>query len=716
MTLYAEVILSLPLDHGFTYTVPSSSQEKAKLGSRVLVPFSQRTLTGFIIKLRKRKPAKELRFKEIYEILDESPVFSPSFLVLTRKLSEYYFSSWGELLQASLPPSLLLKTKTKIFITDEGKNALKAEDFSQDDRRILNLLQKRAYSTLFIKRKLKIKNLSLLLSRLEKKGLIRILRQIEKRGLKKEVSLPPEPTQLEIDFSLDENSRQVADSIARRSGGQGFSPFLLYGLMESREAVYFYLIKKNLKKKKRVLFLVPEISLTKGLIEKFEKKLGEKVACLHSRLSDKKREAEWRKIREGGVEVVVGPRSALLSPLANMGLIIVDEEQDESYYQQESPAYDARKGAWIRAKQEGCTLVYGSAFPSVEAFYRARRRHYLLSLMGGQRKTKVEIIDERKEKGIISQKLKEKIKEKLEKREPTLIFINRRGYASFLFCPRCNHIPRCIHCDISLTYHKKEEKLVCHYCNYSLPKITLCPRCGTKMIGNRNLGTEGVEEELKRLFPQRRVACFDSDAVKTKREQERILSRFAKGKIEILVGTQLLAHQLDLPPVSLVVIFYPETTLTLSDFKASQKTFQNLIQMMKFAGDDDEAEVIIQTSFPDHFSIRCAARQDYLSFFKQEIKFRRLMNYPPFSHMAEVLFQGGNLRNLAQKSRQFSHHVGKYGNEIEILGPALASVAKVRGLNRIQLVLKSQKRSLLRQTLKESLKMIKLRKSVSIWG
>lgn len=229
------------------------------------------------------------------------------------------------------------------------------------------------------------------------------------------------------------------------------------------------------------------------------------------------------------------------------------------------------------------------------------------------------------------------------------------------------------------------------------------------------LGIEVIEEELERVFPQSRVTCFDTDVVNTKREQERILSRFAKGKIDILVGTQLLAHQVDLPQVSLVIIFYPEMTLALSDFKASQRTFQNLIQMMKFARDDNEAEVFIHTSFSDHFSIRCAALEDYVSFFNQEIKFRRFMNYPPFSHTAEILFQGANMRNLAKKSRQFSHQVGKYGNDIEILGPALASVAKVRGMNRVQFVLKTRKRNLLKQVLRESLKIVKLRKSVLIW-
>ncbi len=712
MTLYAEVILPLPLGRSFTYIVPPPSREKARAGVRVLVPFHQRTLTGFIVRLRKRRQAKGLQLKEILEILDETPVFSPWFLTFTRKLTDYHFSSWGEILQSSLPPSFSLKTETKVRLTEEGMKTLEGEELSSDERKILGLLKKRAYSPLFLRRKTKTKKLSPFLSRLEKKGLILTQKRIKRGKAREEMSPPLGPTQLEMDFSLDKKALQSAETLIQKSRESGFSPFLLHGCLEKREAVYFYLIRKIFEKRQKVLFLVPEISLTRTLVEKFQKRLGEKGACLHSRLSEKRRAAEWRRIKAGDVELVLGPRSALLSPLSNVGLIIVDEEQDESYYQQESPAYDARKGAWLRAQQEGSALLFGSAYPSVGSYYKAKKRGYLLALGNGAEKRKVEILDERAKQDLICQELKDKIDLRLKRKEPVVVFINRRGYASFLLCARCSYIPRCIHCDISLTYHKKEEKLVCHYCNYSMPKISRCPECGAKIIRKRGVGIEVVEEQLKRAFPQSKVLCFNTDVIKTKREQERMLSRFVKGKIDILVGTQLLAHQWDLPRVSLVIIFYPETTLTLSDYKASQKTFQNLVQMMKFAHQDDRGEVIIQTFFPDHFSIRSAASNDYVSFFKQEIQFRRLMNYPPFSRMAEVLFQGENLRNLAQKSRQFSEQISELAADIEILGPALAPVAKVRGRSRIQLVLKTKKRGLLALAIREALKASKFRPSV----
>ncbi|MGB2763981.1 MAG: primosomal protein N' [Candidatus Aminicenantaceae bacterium] len=713
MTLYADVVLPLPLDQSFSYIVPESAQKNVKIGSRVLVPLGQRLLTGFIVNLSKRKLSQVLKLKEIAEVLDESPVFSLSFLSFARKLSSYYYSSWGELLQASLPPSFILKSQKRVSLSTKGKTLLRGDELSGEEKELLGYLKKREYTALYLKRKLKVKNLSLLLSRLEKKGLIHIQEDIEKIRQKTAPKTPVGETQLEMDFSLDARSLEVAGQITRKIGDQVFLPFYLFGPSEKRESVYFYLIKRILADGRKVLYLVPEITLTQSLTEKFEKRLGEKVALLHSRLSEKKRELEWRKIKNGEVDVVVGPRSALFSPLENLGLIIVDEEQDESYYQRENPCYDARKGARFRAKQEEAVLVYGSARPSVSAFFWAKKRGNLLSLESEPRRRNVKIVDDRKEKGVISRKLEEKIAARLNKREPVILFLNRRGYASSLFCSRCNTIPRCSRCDIALSYHKKEEKLVCHYCGYSLPKMDNCPECGSRMIRERGIGIEALEEKLKTLFPQSCVTSFATDL--TRLEQERVLHNFRRGKIDILVGTQLLAHQVDIPPVFLVGILFPETILTLSDYRAGQKTFLTLSQMMKFLKDDERAEVLIQTTLPQHFTIRQAAFEDYISFYKQELRLRRLMNYPPFSHIVEVLFQGENLRSVARKSREFSEQVKNEAGDIEILGPALASVSRVRGVSRVQVVLKAKRKKTIDDVLVKVLKTVKLRKSILVY-
>ena len=714
MRLQAEVILSLPLDQPFSYIVPESFREKAKVGSRVLVPFGQRMLTGIIVNLEKETPVQKFKLKEIAELLDEEPLFSSSFLSFSRRLCDYYYSSWGELLQSALPPSFILRSKARAFLTEKGKAWLQNESLSKEEKEVLGYLQKKAYSSSFLKRKLRIKSFHALLSRLEKKGLVQIQKDIEKPKERTKLPRSISQTQLEMDFSLDRSSEQVAAAIAQKIGKDAFSPFYLYGPSEKREAVYFSLIRQALAKRRRVLFLVPEIALTQALRGKFEKRLGEKAALLHSRLSERSRETEWKKIKEGETDVVVGPRSALFSLLEDLGLIIVDEEQDESFYQQESPCYDARYGAWIRAEQERAVLVYGSAFPSVSGFYRAKKNNYLLSLEEGEpRRRKVEIIDSRQERGLISPRIEEKIAQRLAAGKQVLVFINRRGYASFLFCSRCSYIPRCIRCDLALSYHKKEEKLICHYCNYSIPKMESCPECGSKMMRERGVGVEAVEEELKKKFPQTHLASFETGL--SKKEQEIILRGFKKRKISILAGTEFLVHQRDLPPAAMVAILFPETILTLADYRASQRAFQTLIQMMKFIDGSEEAEVVIQTAMPYHFSIRQAAVEDYLSFFNQELKFRRLMNYPPFSHLVEILFLGENLRSAARSSREFSEAVKSEAEEIEILGPALASVSRVRGLYRVQITLKAQSRQKLDKTLRKALKGCRGRKLVLVY-
>jgi primosomal protein N' (replication factor Y) len=715
MTVYAEIILPLPIDQAFSYAVPEWCRDRAKIGTRALVPFHKRLLTGFIVDIKKRRKTRDLKLKEIVEVLDEKPVFSSAFLSFTKRLSDYYYSSWGELLQSSLPPSFILKSKKRISISEKGKTFLKNKDIPKEERELLGFLQRRAYSAHFLRRKIKGKSISYLLSRLEERGLVHIQSDIKKVRRREKALSSSAQTQLEIDFSIDTQSLQIADRIVGKIGKQVFSPFFLYGPSEKRESVYFYLIKKVLAEGKRVLFLVPEIALTQSLREKFEIKLGEKVALFHSRLSESRRELEWQKVRGGEADAVVGSRSALFSPLEDLGLIVVDEEQDGSYYQPESPSYDARKGAWLRAKQERAVLVFGSSIPSVEAFYKAKKRGYLLPLKNGKKKGMVEIVDERQEKRLISRRLEEKIRGQLIKGESVLVFFNRRGYASFLLCSRCNYIPRCIHCDIALTYHKREEKLVCHYCNYSIPRKDDCPVCGSRIITKRGVGIEAVAEELENIFPQSTVGLFDTDAVKGKGIEERILRSFQRGKIDILIGTQLLAHQAGLPQVSLVAILHPETILTLSDFRASQRTFQTLNQMMKFLRNSNEAEAVIQTALPYHFSIRQGAFQDYLSFYRQEIKFRRLMNYPPFSHIIEILFQGKDLRSVARQSREFRASIRKDGGDIEILGPALAPVTKVRGRNRIQVILKARKKGKLDKVLRKSLRSIKLRKSILVY-
>jgi len=615
----------------------------------------------------------------------------------------------------SLPPSFVPKSKTRVHITEGGEEAVHRVELTDREKTILTWLQKKPYSDFYLKRKLRIRNLSSLLSRLEKEGFIRIERDIKRTVQRVKRISPQIPTQLEIDFSLDKKAYKVANSMGEMLGKETFSPYLLYGPPEKRESVYFYMIKKVLALGEKALFLVPEIALTENLIEDFQRKLGENVALLHSQLTESRREREWKRIRDGEADVVLGTRSALFAPLEDLGLIIVDEEQDDSYYQKESPSYDARKGAWLRAKAYGSVLIYGSTAPSIETFFKARKKGYLFCLEEEPRQFQAQIFDDRKERGIIPQTLKIKIRERLDRKEAVLIFFNRRGYAPFLTCSRCGYVPRCKNCDIALTYHKKEGRLICHYCNDSLDKPNLCPDCGSQIISKRGFGIEVVEEELRNVFPKNRLTCFDTDVAKSKKSQDRILADFKEGRIDILIGTQLLAHRLDLPRVSFIAVLYPETLLALSDFRASQKTFYSLNQIIRFLRNESTAELFIQTSLPQHFSLIKAVSNDYHSFYNQEIKYRRVMNYPPFSYMAELLLQEQNLRTLARKSREFSSLLKNQVKDVEVLGPALASVSKMRGRSRAQIILKSKNKKSLDSALKNSFEKIKARKSLFVY-
>lgn len=716
MTLYAEVVLPLPLDQPFTYSVPPERAERLCVGMRVLVPFGERMLTGFVVGVRKRKQRGDLKLKAIGEILDESPIFSASLLSFTQKLSRSFFSPWGEILQAAVPPSFILRSRTSVSLMPKGREALDKGLLSEEEKDVAGWLKQKPHTLRFLQKKCRAKNLTALLARLEKKELVLVQKEIKRVRRKKKMEPAARPTQLEFDFSLSEQLRRACDAIVESMAGKAFSPFLLFGSLPRREAVYFDLIKKALSSGGRVLYLIPEISLTPPLHEKLEKRLGERVAVLHSKMTERSRELEWQKIKEKRAEVVVGPRSALFSPLENVRLIIVDEEQDESYSQQESSSFDVRAGAWLRAREEKTTLIFGSAAPTVEAFYRAKKGRYLIDLGTETRKAKISLADSRKDAGIICRTLELKLKQKLEKKEPVLLFFNRRGYASYLMCTRCRFVPQCARCDLALSYHKREGKLVCHYCRYSIPLIETCPRCGSRLIGKRGLGVEAVAEELRKSFPQNRIEIFAADEPGRKEEKADLVRRFVKGEVDLLIGTQLLAHQADFPSVSFIAILHPEIMLNLADFRSGQKTFQSITRALSFLRDDEKAEALIQTEAPDHFSIREAARGDYRAFYDQEVKFRRLMGYPPFSCLAEVFFLGENLRKVAERSREFAERVKNSGEDIKIFGPSRASVAKVRGLSRVQVSLKARKKGTLDRVLAEALKGINLKKSVFLFS
>ena len=714
MTVFAEVVFPLPVDRSFQYGLPETLLPVIKPGCRVVAPFGRRMLTGFVVAVVDGPPAGGFELKNIHELLDKTPSFSAGFLRVTKELSARSFTPWGEILAAALPPTLVPRDRKKVSWTPAGREAFEKGALGKRERKLASFLPRgKALSPAFLAKKLGVKNLSSLLQRLEREGLLAIRMVPSLPGKKTPVAGSGTASrQLELNFARAATS--AMDAVEERIAEGGSGSFYLFGSKEAREAAYACLVRRSLGVGGKVLYLAPEIGLGEAALVRMKAVVGATAAVLHSRLSKTRREDEWRKLVEGRADAVVGPRSALLAPLPGLRLIIVDEESDESYIQHEGQLYDAVKGARLRAEEERAVVVFGSSWPSVEAFHEARTKGTLITLERERRKFKCSIVDDRGEKTALSGVLKKKIGERIVHGDPVVLFVNRRGYAPLVLCQRCGHSPRCRRCDIALSYHKKDNSWACHYCGATLPASRKCPECGGILVGRKAKGIEAVEEELKNVFPGIDTACFDSDAAGREADRERILRDFRKGRIPVLLGTRLLACRTDVPRVRLAGVVSPETLLGLSDYRASQKVSGSITQMISLVEDDEGAEAVIQTSCPSDLSIRAAAEGDYPAFYEAEIEARRLLNYPPFTHLAEVLLRGGDLRSLARKSREFAARLKDREGEVEVLGPALASVSKARGLHQVQVILKAREWDDLDKALRQGLEKTGTRRALRL--
>jgi primosomal protein N' (replication factor Y) len=714
MSLFVRVVFPLPLDRPFVYGVPDRLRERARPGCRVLAPLGKKTQSGFIVASSLEPPPPEMRIKDIAEVLDDKPFWDERYLSFTGALSAEYHSSWGEILQASLPPSLALKTKVKVTLTDAGREALEEKKLGPRERTLAGLLleQAKGLSPLSLQRKAGLKSAPALISRMAKKGLVIVLKtpvpppRVRKEG-------PGERTsQLRLDFPGAKRPEGALSPVDKALDEGRSGAFYLYGPRPALEAAYRGLVRRAMGGTGKTLFLVPEVVLTRDLIAGFEAEFGRKAAIFHGRMTENEKDSAWRGLRSGKTTLVAGTRSALFLDMGPLRLIIVADEHEDSYFQSESPSYDARRGAWLRARSESAVVAFGSPRPSVEAFYGAARAGSLIELGGQDEKTPVSWIDHRAETPLVSRDLEGRLRACLKRGEPAILFLNRRGYASSLACAACGRVPRCRRCDIPLVYHKKEEELICHYCNASLRAGAGCPDCGGRLVLRRGAGTQALEEELGKLFPGVALARFDADTAAGREEREKILHGFAKGRVPLLVGTQFLAHQPGVPRVRLVGILSPETLLGFSDYRAGQKTFQAVARMTELCEPGPGSEVIVQTPEPVHFSIRAAASRDFKAFYEREIDFRRVMNYPPQSALAEVTLQGRDVRSLGARSREFRALLRKFEPELEVLGPAFAAVVRVKDVSRVQVILKARSRETIDRALDEALPRVRLRGSV----
>jgi primosomal protein N' (replication factor Y) len=659
--MIARVSLEIALRKEFDYLIPPGLAGQIDVGSRVQVPFGPRKILGCVTALAEESAHAHL--KPILKVIGAQTLVTPKVLKLARWIADYYCCA-PEIALKSVLPEAVRKEKSgwreRLFV----RALTVSGEFPKLPKR-----QQEVWNIIEERRELPLSELVELcettaatVRKLEDRGLVEIAPQISERDpYAREHILPSQP--LPLNPAQESALKKITEAMDRPPSTRNSQPatFLLYGVTGSgKTEVYLQALTHALEKGQGAIVLVPEISLTPQTVERFKArfssgKLQTLVAVLHSHLSAGERHDEWHKIRQGRARIVIGARSAIFAPVEPLGLIIVDEEHEHSYKQEEAPRYHARDVAIMRGQMENAVVVLGSATPSLESYYNCKKGKYaLLELperVDDQKMPHVRVVDMRqaayKEKGplIFSPQLKEAITQRLERKEQTILFLNRRGYSTSLQCPKCGYVAQCPNCSLPLTYHRIEQKLSCHICGHNEKVPSVCPneKCKNPAIRFAGMGTQKVEETLAKLFPHARVKRMDADTMKRKDDYRKVLGDFRAGKTDILVGTQMIAKGLHFPNVTLVGIIYADLALHQPDFRAGERTFQLLTQVAGRAGRGDiEGEVFVQAFTPFHPAIQYARRHDFTGFYEQEIEFREQLKYPPVSRVALLTLKGRN--------------------------------------------------------------------------
>jgi primosomal protein N' (replication factor Y) (superfamily II helicase) len=710
---FAEVAVPLHVNHPFTYRLSDEQRSQANIGARISVPLGRKLVTGYIVALHEDLPSNlnltEAEIKEAGDLVDSVPIVTPEIMQLARWVADYYASPLGEVIKATLPPGInpppqgsAVKAKLRRFVRATELNPQKLTDRQE---RLLNVL--RQGGSMSLQALLKEAGASAAtVTSLDKKGLVEVYDEAVRRDpLAHATSLPRE------DLTLTSAQTPVLEAITEQINTETYSAFLLHGVTGSgKTEIYIRAMRAALERGRSAMMLVPEIALTPVFSRRLRSHFGESVAIFHSSLQKGERFDEWTRVRNGEARVVIGTRSAVFAPVQNLGLIVVDEEHESSYRQQESPYYNARDTAIVRAQKESATVVLGSATPSLESFHNAQAGKYkLLTLpqrIAARPMATAKIIDMRSvflrhgKPRVFSDELLEAIQQTHERGEQSIILLNRRGYSSFILCRSCGETIQCPNCDVTLTYHRSERVIVCHYCNHRAAVPRACPSCGKKYIYYVGEGTEQLEEMLTQLFPSLRVARIDRDTTARRRVFEQSLADFSAGKIDTLVGTQMLAKGHDFPNVTLVGVVSVDAGLALPDFRSAERTFQLITQVAGRAGRGDRpGRVLIQTYHPYHYALRHACAQDYEAFYKEEVQYRQNHSYPPFVALATLLVHGPDLGRVRTDSLELRKQLDAANEErkCRILGPAPAPLARLKGEHRFQLLLKSRNRRHLRE-------------------
>ena len=724
---YCEVAVPVPIHDTFTYKVPGEWQDKIAVGCRVAVPFGARKLVGVVAALRD-EPRTQHKLRNIAEVLDPEPALPAELLRLARWVSEYYAAPIGEVIRSMLPLHGEFTLSEKARLSERGGERL-AELESKAGLSAREALELELLSS--FKRR-KERTVAGLIRALEdgarrvaaarRKGWVELDRAVRRRRSRGDGDGAPEPGPSLVESwtnsaRLQLNAEQVSALEQIRSAidlGE-FGTLLLHGVTGSgKTEVYARAIEYCLKARKGAILLVPEIALTPAVADQFAARFAGKVAVLHSGMTQKERSAEWWRLRRGEAPVAIGTRSAVFAPVSDFGLIIVDEEQDSSYKQGETPRYHGRDVAVVRAKLSRGAAVLGSATPALETFHHARAGRYRPLAMprraAGRAMAAVEVLDMREEfkrsakPGLLSQTLVEGMQQALADGGQVLVLRNRRGYANFMLCRKCGVAARCRDCSISLTYHRRRARLICHYCGYSRSVPETCEECGGKHLYFVGEGTEKVEEAVREALPGAKIDRLDRDTAKGRRAGESVLHRFGRGELDVLVGTQMIAKGHDFQGVSLVGVVSADAMLALPDFRAAERTFQLITQVAGRAGRGDlPGRVLVQSYFPDHYAVEYAAAQDYEGFYEKELHYRRMLQYPPFVALANVIVRDRKLDVAARYSRILqSYFESRKDDTLRILGPAPAPIAKLKREYRFQFLLKSSSRKALQRLLREA--------------
>jgi primosomal protein N' (replication factor Y) len=777
--LYCDVSLPVPLDQPFTYSLPDTLRHRVRVGSRLMVPFGTRKLTGVILRCHDDPPGVATR--DALRLIDSEPVLSAELMALGRWIAGYYCSPLGDVLRAMLPLSSEIRRGKVWSLTDSGRDAARQLllDSSPDDPvlKILRMLEKRPLSASYLTKTMPLADKAI--RALERKRFIvaeevqverdplrapserlrvelaggakgpepklnkperelraflelhpgshnlkeledavkhasAAARSLARKGI---VSLQPETVAMKAAIrarhELNPSQQAAFQQIHACVQAKRFHTFLLHGVTGSgKTEVYLTAIETALAEGRSALLMVPEIALTPQMAGQFFSRFGDRVAILHSAFTGVERTEQWRRIRSGVASVVVGTRSGVFAPVQNLGLIVVDEEHDGSYKQEENPRYNGRDVAIVRAQGAGACVILGSATPSLESRYNAEKGKYTLLELPGRIEARpmphVQLIDMRQEfletrkQETFSRKLIEALGQRVESGEQTIVLLNRRGFSSFVACRSCGERVQCINCSLTLTYHKRDRRLLCHYCGYAEKVPSQCPKCSSEHIYFLGIGSERVEEELHRAFPAARIARLDRDTVTGKRQYETILQDFREGNYDMLVGTQMIAKGHDIPNVTLVGVVAADMGLGMPDFRAAERTFQLLTQVAGRAGRGSlPGIVLVQTINPDHYAVRLAAAQDYQGFYEKELNFRRMMHYPPFAAMANVLVRSEKKEMAMRMSTELGFLLNPPPEKLRVMGPAEAPVPRLKNEYRYQFLIKAASRKALNELLQK---------------